>query len=263
MFNNFFVRDALKDLKKNDKNFISKFDEISKEYNLWKQYNNSTYNESIAASQNKKIKQETQAKLRLLRKTHQDAAKMLVDRIQKEVDRWVTSPSDGDILQRLGAVQSSGIKLSRLELETLSRQCADQYLPMRILVDIADKSGYSIGGLTIDDIAQDLKELSEYSLILERGYSGTDNKGMDLQDLGTEKQGMSSQEILASYTGGPVNNPPNTQGIYASAQAESIAKGEYIDDIANKWEKTEPTIIIKNGEPKELNEGEETKEDIK
>ena len=78
---------------------------------------------------------------------------------------WVSEPGDPAFLAQISAYKDFGLTLSKTELEALVAGAAGNYVCLRCLDKLAQKSGFKVSVPSVDDFGRDLEQI-------KRGFWG-------------------------------------------------------------------------------------------
>lgn len=88
-----------------------------------------------------------------------------VDLMRDALAAWVSEPEDPAFLAQISAYKDFGLTLSKTELEALVAGAAGNYVCLRCLDKLAQKSGFKVSVPSVDDFGRDLEQI-------KRGFWG-------------------------------------------------------------------------------------------
>ena len=88
-----------------------------------------------------------------------------VDLMRDALAAWVSEPGDPAFLAQISAYKDFGLTLSKTELEALVAGAAGNYVCLRCLDKLAQKSGFKVSVPSVDDFGRDLEQI-------KRGFWG-------------------------------------------------------------------------------------------
>lgn len=88
-----------------------------------------------------------------------------VDLMRDALAAWVSEPGDPAFLAQISAYKDFGLTLSKTELEALVEGAGGNYVCLRCLDKLAQKSGFKVSVPSVDDFGRDLEQI-------KRGFWG-------------------------------------------------------------------------------------------
>ena len=88
-----------------------------------------------------------------------------VDLMRDALAAWVSEPGDPAFLAQISAYKDFGLTLSKTELEALVEGAGGNYVCLRCLAKLAQKSGFKVSVPSVDDFGRDLEQI-------KRGFWG-------------------------------------------------------------------------------------------
>ena len=138
---------------------------------LWPKYreacnrNSSLYTAEAMEKQKQEAKREYRAQLlNTFNEMWMDVG-VEVDLMRDALTTWVSEPGDPAFLAQISAYKDFGLTLSKTELEALVEGAGGNYVCLRCLDKLAQKSGFKVSVPSVDDFGRDLEQI-------KRGFWG-------------------------------------------------------------------------------------------
>lgn len=127
--------------------------------------NASLYTAEALENQRKEAKKEYSAQLlNTFNELWRDVG-VEVDLMRDALAAWVSEPGDPAFLAQISAYKDFGLSLSKTELEALVEGAGGNYVCLRCLDKLAQKSGFKVSVPSVDDFGRDLEQI-------KRGFWG-------------------------------------------------------------------------------------------
>lgn len=127
--------------------------------------NASLYTAEALENQRKEAKKEYSAQLlNTFNELWRDVG-VEVDLMRDALAAWVSEPGDPAFLAQISAYKDFGLTLSKTELEALVEGAGGNYVCLRCLDKLAQKSGFKVSVPSVDDFGRDLEQI-------KRGFWG-------------------------------------------------------------------------------------------
>ena len=154
-----------------------------------------------------------------------------VDLMRETLACWVSEPGDPAFLAQISAYKDFGLTLSKTELEALVAGAAGNYVCLRCLDKLAQKSGFKVSVPSVDDFGRDLDQIRmDFWNLRLYGPVGDG----DVLDLLPD---------VVSYSGMQMGAPTVTQATMAWQAARNPDK--HLEEIRGRWANSvQPMITV-------------------
>ena len=154
-----------------------------------------------------------------------------VDLMRETLACWVSEPGDPAFLAQISAYKDFGLTLSKTELEALVAGAAGNYVCLRCLDKLAQKSGFKVSVPSVDDFGRDLDQIRmDFWNLRLYGPVGDG----DVLDLLPD---------VVSYSGMQMGAPTVTQATMAWQAARNL--DAHLEEIKGRWANSvQPMVTI-------------------
>ena len=154
-----------------------------------------------------------------------------VDLMRDALACWVSEPGDPAFLAQISAYKDFGLTLSKTELEALVAGAAGNYVCLRCLDKLAQKSGFKVSVPSVDDFGRDLDQIRmDFWNLRLYGPVGDG----DVLDLLPD---------VVSYSGMQMGAPTVTQATMAWQGARNLDKR--LEEIKGRWANSvQPMVTV-------------------
>lgn len=154
-----------------------------------------------------------------------------VDLMRETLACWVSEPGDPAFLAQISAYKDFGLTLSKTELEALVAGAAGNYVCLRCLDKLAQKSGFKVSVPSVDDFGRDLDQIRmDFWNLRLYGPVGDG----DVLDLLPD---------VVSYSGMQMGAPTVTQATMAWQGARNLDKR--LEEIKGRWANSvQPMVTV-------------------
>ncbi len=154
-----------------------------------------------------------------------------VDLMRDALACWVSEPGDPAFLAQISAYKDFGLTLSKTELEALVAGAAGNYVCLRCLDKLAQKSGFKVSVPSVDDFGRDLDQIRmDFWNLRLYGPVGDG----DVLDLLPD---------VVSYSGMQMGAPTVTQATMAWQGARNLDK--HLEEIRGRWSSSvQPMVTV-------------------
>lgn len=154
-----------------------------------------------------------------------------VDLMRDALACWVSEPGDPAFLAQISAYKDFGLTLSKTELEALVAGAAGNYVCLRCLDKLAQKSGFKVSVPSVDDFGRDLDQIRmDFWNLRLYGPVGDG----DVLDLLPD---------VVSYSGMQMGAPTVTQATMAWQGARNLDKR--LEEIRGRWSSSvQPMVTV-------------------
>lgn len=154
-----------------------------------------------------------------------------VDLMRDALAAWVSEPGDPAFLAQISAYKDFGLTLSKTELEALVEGAGGNYVCLRCLDKLAQKSGFKVSVPSVDDFGRDLEQI-------KRGFWGLrmyapmgDGDALDLLP------------DMVTYNGMQMGRP--TVGNVTLAWQGARNLGKRLEEIKGRWANSvQPMVTV-------------------
>ena len=142
-----------------ERQYVAAVDALYPKYRADCNRNASLYTAEALENQRKEAKKEYSAQLlNTFDEMWRDAG-VEVDLMRDALAAWVSEPGDPAFLAQISAYKDFGLTLSKTELEALVAGAAGNYVCLRCLDKLAQKSGFKVSVTSVDDFGRDLDQI--------------------------------------------------------------------------------------------------------
>jgi len=114
------------------------------------------------------------------RETARSRVNTILKNLHNDVSTWVDSDVDQNLLNRLQIIKTAGIKLSYSEIKLMAEQSKGQYLPLKILEDLAGRNGYLLQAPNAEHYLKEISDIERGCNTLINTYCGENAEGVKL-----------------------------------------------------------------------------------
>ena len=154
-----------------------------------------------------------------------------VDLMRDALAAWVSEPGDPAFLAQISAYKDFGLTLSKTELEALVEGAGGNYVCLRCLDKLAQKSGFKVSVPSVDDFGRDLEQI-------KRGFWGL--------RMYAPMGGGDATELLpdmVTYNGLQMGRPTVGNVTLAWQGARNLDK--HLEEIRGRWSSSvQPMVTV-------------------
>ena len=156
---------SLAELLNLGRRYVAGIDSLYPKYREACNRNSSLYTAEAMEKQKQEAKREYRAQLlNTFNEMWMDVG-VEVDLMRDALAAWVSEPGDPAFLAQISAYKDFGLTLSKTELEALVEGAGGNYVCLRCLGKLAQKSGFKVSVPSVDDFGRDLEQI-------KRGFWG-------------------------------------------------------------------------------------------
>lgn len=156
---------SLAELLNLGRRYVAGIDSLYPKYREACNRNSSLYTAEAMEKQKQEAKREYRAQLlNTFNEMWMDVG-VEVDLMRDALAAWVSEPGDPAFLAQISAYKDFGLTLSKTELEALVEGAGGNYVCLRCLDKLAQKSGFKVSVPSVDDFGRDLEQI-------KRGFWG-------------------------------------------------------------------------------------------
>lgn len=154
-----------------------------------------------------------------------------VDLMRDALAAWVSEPGDPAFLAQISAYKDFDLSLSKTELEALVAGASGNYVCLRCLDKLAQKSGFKVSVHSVDDFGRDLDQIRmDFWNLRLYGPVGDG----DVLDLLPD---------VVSYSGMQMGGPTVTQATMAWQAARNL--DAHLEEIRGRWSSSvQPMVTV-------------------
>lgn len=154
-----------------------------------------------------------------------------VDLMRDALAAWVSEPGDPAFLAQISAYKDFGLTLSKTELEALVEGAGGNYVCLRCLDKLAQKSGFKVSVPSVDDFGRDLEQIKR------------DFWGLRLYGPVGDGDVLDLLPDVVSYSGMQMGGPTVTQATMAWQGARNLDKR--LEEIRGRWSSSvQPLVTV-------------------
>ena len=181
---------------------------------------------------------------------------LIVEDIEKDFQKWLVKPIDGNLIQTLNCIRNFAIRLGIEELRVLERETKNSFFGSRIFSEIAKENGYYVKTPDSKAFMSALKRVHDNAVTAVTAYAGhyPDLIGKDLleEDKPVYALVMASNFLTKNDS---IKEAEELWGISDIPREFKLSKEEekriydLIDNIENETEKQERIKQLSSVEP--------------
>lgn len=194
---------------------------------LWPKYreacnrNKGLYTSEAMEQQKQEAKREYRAQLlNMFDEMWRDVG-VEVDLMRETLACWVSEPGDPAFLAQISAYKDFGLSLSKTELEALISGAGGNYVCLRCLDKLAEKSGFRVSVPSVDDFGRDLEQIKRDFWGLRLYAPMGDGDALDLLP------------DMVTYNGMQMGRPTAGNVTLAWQGAKNLDK--HLEEIRGRW----------------------------
>lgn len=194
---------------------------------LWPKYredcnrNSSLYTAEAMEKQKQEAKREYRAQLlNTFNEMWMDVG-VEVDLMRDALTAWVSEPGDPAFLAQISAYKDFGLTLSKTELEALVAGASGNYVCLRCLDKLAQKSGFKVSVPSVDDFGRDLEQIKR------------DFWGLRLYGPVGDGDVLDLLPDVVTYSGQQMGIPTVNQATLAWQTARNL--DAHLEEIRGRW----------------------------
>ena len=154
-----------------------------------------------------------------------------VDLMRETLACWVSEPGDPAFLAQISAYKDFGLSLSKTELEALISGAGGNYVCLRCLDKLAEKSGLRVSVPSVDDFGRDLEQIKRDFWGLRLYAPMGDGDALDLLP------------DMVTYNGMQMGRPTAGNVTLAWQGAKNLDK--HLEEIRGRWSSNvQPMITV-------------------
>lgn len=154
-----------------------------------------------------------------------------VDLMRDALAAWVSEPGDPAFLAQISAYKDFGLSLSKTELEALISGAGGNYVCLRCLDKLAEKSGFRVSVPSVDDFGRDLEQIKRDFWGLRLYAPMGDGDALDLLP------------DMVTYNGMQMGRPTAGNVTLAWQGAKNLDK--HLEEIRGRWANSvQPMITV-------------------
>lgn len=193
--------------------------------------NASLYTAEALENQRKEAKKEYSAQLlNTFNELWRDVG-VEVDLMRDALAAWVSEPGDPAFLAQISAYKDFGLSLSKTELEALISGAGGNYVCLRCLDKLAEKSGLRVSVPSVDDFGRDLEQIKRDFWGLRLYAPMGDGDALDLLP------------DMVTYNGMQMGRPTAGNVTLAWQGAKNLDK--HLEEIRGRWSSNVQPMVTK------------------
>lgn len=154
-----------------------------------------------------------------------------VDLMRDALAAWVSEPGDPAFLAQISAYKDFGLSLSKTELEALISGAGGNYVCLRCLDKLAEKSGLRVSVPSVDDFGRDLEQIKRDFWGLRLYAPMGDGDALDLLP------------DMVTYNGMQMGRPTVGNVTLAWQGAKNLDK--HLEEIRGRWSSNVQPMVTK------------------
>lgn len=154
-----------------------------------------------------------------------------VDLMRDALAAWVSEPGDPAFLAQISAYKDFGLTLSKTELEALVEGAGGNYVCLRCLDKLAEKSGLRVSVPSVDDFGRDLEQIKRDFWGLRLYAPMGDGDALDLLP------------DMVTYNGMQMGRPTAGNVTLAWQGAKNLDK--HLEEIRGRWSSNVQPMVTK------------------
>lgn len=214
-----------------ERRYVAAIDALYPKYRADCNRNASLYTAEALDNQRKEAKREYSAQLlNTFNEMWQDVG-VEVDLMRDALASWVSEAGDPAFLAQISAYKDFGLTLSKTELEALVEGAGGNYVCLRCLDKLAQKSGFKVSVPSVDDFGRDLEQI-------KRGFWGL--------RMYAPMGGGDATELLpdmVTYNGLQMGRPTVGNVTLAWQGAKNLDK--HLEEIRGRWSSNVQPMVTK------------------
>lgn len=214
------------------------------------------YSDEAFREESRKIWIDVGSKVDVARGIAKNEIDLIVEDIEKDFQKWLVKPIDGNLIQTLNCIRNFAIRLGIEELRVLERETKNSFFGSRIFSEIAKENGYYVKTPDSKAFMSALKRVHDNAVTAVTAYAGhyPDLIGKDLleEDKPVYALVMASNFLTKNDS---IKEAEELWGISDIPREFKLSKEEekriydLIDNIENETEKQERIKQLSSVEP--------------
>ena len=214
------------------------------------------YSDEAFREESRKIWIDVGSKVDVARGIAKNEIDLIVEDIEKDFQKWLVKPIDGNLIQTLNCIRNFAIRLGIEELRVLERETKNSFFGSRIFSEIAKENGYYVKTPDSKAFMSALKRVHDNAATAVTAYAGhyPDLIGKDLleEDKPVYALVMASNFLTKNDS---IKEAEELWGISDIPREFKLSKEEekriydLIDNIENETEKQERIKQLSSVEP--------------
>ena len=214
-----------------ERRYVAAIDALYPKYRADCNRNASLYTAEALGNQRKEAKKEYSAQLlNTFNEMWRDVG-IEVDLMRDALAAWVSEPGDPAFLAQISAYKDFGLSLSKTELEALISGAGGNYVCLRCLDKLAEKSGFRVSVPSVDDFGRDLEQIKRDFWGLRLYAPMGDGDALDLLP------------DMVTYNGMQMGRPTAGNVTLAWQGAKNLDK--HLEEIRGRWSSNVQPMVTK------------------
>lgn len=211
--------------------YVATIDALYPKYRADCNRNASLYTAEALDNQRKEAKKEYSAQLlNTFNELWRDVG-VEVDLMRDALTTWVSEAGDPAFLAQISAYKDFGLSLSKTELEALISGAGGNYVCLRCLDKLAEKSGFRVSVPSVDDFGRDLEQIKRDFWGLRLYAPMGDGDALDLLP------------DMVTYNGMQMGRPTAGNVTLAWQGAKNLDK--HLEEIRGRWSSNVQPMVTK------------------
>ena len=130
------------------------------------------YSDEAFREESRKIWIDVGSKVDVARGIAKNEIDLIVEDIEKDFQKWLVKPIDGNLIQTLNCIRNFAIRLGIEELRVLERETKNSFFGSRIFSEIAKENGYYVKTPDSKAFMSALKRVHDNAVTAVTAYAG-------------------------------------------------------------------------------------------